>query len=296
MAYHVAAEIRVVLFDIDDTLLDHERAARVAAAEWLRQDTAYQGRSDDDLFAVWMAGERRHYRRFERGEISHLDQRCERVREYLPRLADASRDRLLAEFEVFLDIYAHHWWPVPGAVDAVERMEAAGRRVAFLSNAELGQQQRKLAAIGLGAGRPLFTASHLVAGKPDQRAFAATCAGLGVAACEVLMVGDSPTSDYAGARAAGLDAVLVAAAHHAEFTGQTQTSDKIDSAETTGTTAQGGASGPAGGFDSVGGSDSAGAVDPVGPLDLVGPDAARVAWQHAQDTGHYLATLDELTA
>lgn len=222
MNVSVGNPTRVVLFDIDDTLLDHERAARVAAAEWLRRDNAHRGRSDDDLFDVWMAGERRHYRRFERGEISHTDQRCERVREYLPHLADASQSDLLAEFEVFLQIYAQHWHPLPGAVEAVHRMEAAGLRVGYLSNAELTQQQHKLETLGLGSRRPLFTASHLIAGKPDRRAFAAACAGFGVDLGEVLMVGDNPTSDYAGALAAGLDAVLVATGsrHEAGLSGE----------------------------------------------------------------------------
>lgn len=214
MTFRIGDHISTVLFDIDDTLLDHHYAVRHGSVAWLRRFDEYAPRTDDELFDLWMDNERRHYGRFERGEISHQDQRCERVREMAPRMADASRDALLAEFSVFLDEYSRMWRPLPGAVAAVQRVEAANLKVGFLSNAELTQQQAKLTALGLGIRRPLFVASHLIAGKPDQRAYAATCAGMGVEPGETLMIGDSPTSDYQGALDAGLDAVLIEAKHH----------------------------------------------------------------------------------
>ena len=56
------------------------------------------------------------------------------------------------------------------------------------------------------------------AAKPDGAIFAHALAVLGVEASEALHVGDNPEADYDGARAAGLDALLVdrrAAANHA---------------------------------------------------------------------------------
>jgi len=51
--------------------------------------------------------------------------------------------------------------------------------------------------------------SALPAGKPDPRAFRHTLTLLGVDAGAALMVGDSIEKDVLGARAAGLDAVLL---------------------------------------------------------------------------------------
>lgn len=214
MTFRIGDHISTVLFDIDDTLLDHHYAVRHGAVAWLRRFDEYATRTDDELFDLWMDNEHRHYGRFERGEISHQDQRCERVREMAPGMAAASREALLTEFSVFLDEYSRMWRPLPGAVAAVQRIEAAGLKVGFLSNAELTQQQGKLTALGLGIRRPLFVASHLIVGKPDPRAYAATCAGMGVNPGETLMIGDSPTSDYQGATNAGLYAVLIQAKHH----------------------------------------------------------------------------------
>jgi putative hydrolase of the HAD superfamily len=45
--------------------------------------------------------------------------------------------------------------------------------------------------------------------KPDPRAFAALCAATGVAAADILYVGDSPYDDAHGAKLAGMQTVLI---------------------------------------------------------------------------------------
>ena len=50
----------------------------------------------------------------------------------------------------------------------------------------------------------MLASSGLPAAKPDRRAFEAACAALGTAAGQTLMIGDNPTTDIAGGRAAGL--------------------------------------------------------------------------------------------
>lgn len=218
MAFYVPPTCTTVLFDIDDTLMDHRSAAQRAAIAWLRQYPDYAGCSDQELIDVWMEQERRHYQRFERGEISHTEQRCERMRALLPDGPDLSPEELLAHFADFFDRYVSNWSPLPGAVEVVHRLEASGLRVGYLTNGSLSQQLDKVETLGLGRHRPLFAVSHLVAGKPDRRAFEAACAGMGTDATEVLMVGDNPVSDYEAALAAGLAAVLAGSAHHSSFT------------------------------------------------------------------------------
>ena len=55
----------------------------------------------------------------------------------------------------------------------------------------------------------MVTSSELPAGKPDPRAFTALCQQLGTTAGSVVFVGDDPVADVAGARGAGLQAVLL---------------------------------------------------------------------------------------
>jgi putative hydrolase of the HAD superfamily len=59
----------------------------------------------------------------------------------------------------------------------------------------------------------VVASSELPAGKPDPRAFTALCQRLGTTAGSVMFVGDDPLTDVAGARSAGLQAVLLDRAH-----------------------------------------------------------------------------------
>ncbi|WP_350281716.1 HAD family hydrolase [Kribbella sp. HUAS MG21] len=71
-------------------------------------------------------------------------------------------------------------------------------------------QRFKLERLGLAAEIDLLIAGDtLPAGKPDPRAFAHALQRLDAAPHDVMMVGDSLTNDVRGARAVGIDAVLV---------------------------------------------------------------------------------------
>ncbi|MCU0253481.1 MAG: HAD-IA family hydrolase, partial [Acidobacteria bacterium] len=86
---------------------------------------------------------------------------------------------------------------------------AAGRRLAVVSNAE-GQVEQDLAAAGFGRYLETVVDSHLVGvAKPHPRIFAIALERLGVGAEQALYVGDVPAYDVAGARAAGMPAVLL---------------------------------------------------------------------------------------
>ncbi len=95
---------------------------------------------------------------------------------------------------------------VPGVLRA---LRAAGARLVVLSNWDVSLHEA-LAATGLA---PLVDAAvssaEAGAAKPDRRAFAAALALAGAGPDEAVHVGDSPEFDVAGARAAGLAAVLV---------------------------------------------------------------------------------------
>jgi HAD superfamily hydrolase (TIGR01509 family) len=96
-----------------------------------------------------------------------------------------------------------------GVPHALERMRAAGLKLAVVSNSE-GTVEAMLAEQGL---RPFFetVVDSAVVGlvKPDAAIFHLALDRLGVAPDAAIMVGDSPTADVFGARAAGLRAALL---------------------------------------------------------------------------------------
>lgn len=104
-----------------------------------------------------------------------------------------------------------HWQILPGALEAVEALNAEGFRLAVVSNAPSQTfLDAAVARIGL---RPFFSPvrSSALAGarKPDPRLFLPIAAEWRLDPATVVVVGDGLAADITGAHAAGMRGVLV---------------------------------------------------------------------------------------
>ena len=98
----------------------------------------------------------------------------------------------------------------PDAVPALEALRAAGARVVVVSNWDCSLAQA-LARAGLGGlVDGVVSSAEVGRAKPAPEPFRAGLDLAGVEAGDALFVGDSPDTDIAGARAAGIRALLVA--------------------------------------------------------------------------------------
>jgi HAD superfamily hydrolase (TIGR01509 family) len=104
-----------------------------------------------------------------------------------------------------------HLWcrTMPGTSEALDRLRAAGLRLGIVSNSD-GRVEEALEAAGIRDRFDVILDSALVGvEKPDPAIFRAALTALGVAPDEALFVGDLYDVDVAGARAAGIKAVLL---------------------------------------------------------------------------------------
>lgn len=196
--------LRGIFFDLDDTLVDQRSAAAAAVVEW----AAGHGVTDELVSVRWNSVSDNHYARYQRREITLIEQRRARVREFLAiEVTDADADAIFAGY---LARYKAGWVAFDDAVPALRRARAAGLTVAVLTNGDEEQQRQKLTRLGLlDEIDLLISSSVLPAGKPDPRAFRVALDILGVRADEVLMVGNSLENDVFGAVNAGIEAILV---------------------------------------------------------------------------------------
>jgi putative hydrolase of the HAD superfamily len=96
-----------------------------------------------------------------------------------------------------------------GVREALDRLRASGLRLAVVSNSE-GTVEAMLVEQQLRDYFDTVVDSAVVGvAKPDPRIFQTALDRLGVGAVDAIMVGDSPTADIDGARAAGLRAALL---------------------------------------------------------------------------------------
>ena len=97
----------------------------------------------------------------------------------------------------------------PEAIEAVRRVRAAGLVAGVISNSN-GSVRSILEETGLAAHLHFILDSSVVGvEKPDPRIFALGLREAGVTAAEAIYVGDLYSVDVLGARAAGLDGILL---------------------------------------------------------------------------------------
>ncbi|WP_295850498.1 phosphoglycolate phosphatase [uncultured Xylophilus sp.] len=114
--------------------------------------------------------------------------------------------RYLAHYD---RINGRHAEPFPGAAEGLQALQAAGLRLACLTNKPTGLAQQLLRDKGLdGFFLHVFGGDAFARKKPDPLPVLQTCAALGTAPAATLMVGDS-RNDAEAARAAGCPVALV---------------------------------------------------------------------------------------
>ncbi|MFC8508964.1 HAD family hydrolase [Streptomyces sp. NPDC057411] len=196
--------IRAVLWDIDDTIFDYARADHDGMRAHLTAEGLVDGyASVDQALLRWKELTLLHWRRFEAGGVDFLEQRRERVRDFLgrPALGAAEADEW---FERYLAHYEAAWELFPDAVPVLDLL-AGEYRHAVLSNSSIHNQERKLRLLGVrDRFEAVLCAAELGVAKPAAEAFHAACAALGLAPGEVAYVGDQPDIDARGAAEAGL--------------------------------------------------------------------------------------------
>ena len=203
----MTAPVRGVLFDLDDTLFDHNYATTCATASL---------RDTEPLFSAWPAEELRR-RHSELLEIIHVEvvagrlaidaARRERFRRLLEDAggSEEAQGRAVDLARCYRGAYEKNWRPVAGAVDLLTALKARGVRVAVVTNNLTSEQEMKLQQCALAdLVDALITSEAIGSAKPNPAIFVAALAAVGVSASEAVMVGDAWDTDVAGALAAGV--------------------------------------------------------------------------------------------
>lgn len=130
-------------------------------------------------------------------------------------VAAVFNDRRFRDFDAFFDeVYrcfggGAGWELYPDALPVLRQLRAAGRILAIVSNFD----ERIFGvcrALGLSAWfDSIQISSRVGAAKPDRRIFAAALAAHGLEPGEAVHVGDHPEEDVAGARACGIQPILL---------------------------------------------------------------------------------------
>ena len=192
-----------VLFDVDDTLCRYRRSAGevlTAAFEQVGVDPYFDATAYYDRYAEFVD---------ETEDVRELRREC-----FAAISADAGRDPDVgrAVARAFAAERDHtNVEPLPGALDAVETV-ARDHRVGVVTNGAPAMQSAKLRGIGLAdAFETVVHAGYDARAKPDPEPFEHALTELGTSAERAVHVGNSLSSDVAGAHAAGVASAWLAA-------------------------------------------------------------------------------------
>jgi putative hydrolase of the HAD superfamily len=200
----------LVLFDLDDTLLDHRGAVSRGILRHVDLSPGHLVVHDRDAaVTLWHALEEQHYHRYLSGELSFSGQRRARALDFAAahgvRLADTEADTW---FDTYFESYRDSWELFDDALPCLDRLEAAGARLGVITNGEPDYQQVKLDRTGLrGRFEHVIASGGVGFAKPDPRIFLEACARFGVEPSYAAYVGDRLQTDAIGAAGAGLTGV-----------------------------------------------------------------------------------------
>lgn len=194
--------IRVILWDIDGTLLDFPAAERCALQDCFRRFAL--GPCDESRVARYSAINEAWWKRLERGEVTKKQLLPGRFQEFFAQegLAFSDYETLNAFYQEKL---GEHIFFVEDSARLVQSLRGRVKQYAVTNGTKVAQDG-KLRRSGLGALLDgVFISEVVGAEKPSPAFFDAVLAAIGpYAKDEILIVGDSLTSDMLGGNRAGL--------------------------------------------------------------------------------------------
>jgi putative hydrolase of the HAD superfamily len=196
-----------IFFDIDATLLDHEKAAEIAVATFLQSFAHLLPYSQGEFLKTWHEVADRHNNLYFQGKVSLIAQRRNRMREIFarsePDLADTDAD---FRFQLYLEHYEANWKLFDDVLPCLDRL--AHMRLGLISNGDLEQQRKKLKQTGLvDRFSTVLISSEIGIGKPAPEIFLEACRRAEVSPEDCLYVGDRLDVDVLASRAVGMEGV-----------------------------------------------------------------------------------------
>ncbi len=204
----ITTTISAVLFDLDNTLFDHDKAEVEALKEvHSLYHQIFSGVSFETFHSKFRVNNDKLWELLVAGEITRWESREER---FSRTLSDCGRDTTLAGemFSAYLSIYIYYHFMIDGTETLIQTLHKNNYRLGIITNGFTTVQENKMDQLGI---RDYFTtivmSEHVGVMKPNPKIFDVALQSIGCEAHECLFVGDSFSSDVKGAVNAGMQAV-----------------------------------------------------------------------------------------
>lgn len=200
---------KVVFFDMDNTLVDHQYASENAL---LHVRNSFEKTKKYDMALIksgWRRDFNRYWKDVIRGKITLEESWIQRFKQMFQSLGIDSLSNLpqKAAYE-YGRIYATNVKEVPGALDLIRVLKGEGISIGVITNNTERMQSTKLRDCGFAEYVDfVLTSESCGIMKPDPRIFQMALEKFNVIPAESVMVGDSYEYDIVGALESGISSV-----------------------------------------------------------------------------------------
>lgn len=202
--------IKIVVFDLDDTLIDNEYA-EYESLRWLTQEIKITGVSLQNMVRVWREKNEEYFSKYLLGEMSFKDQRAKRFEDFLNHFGHyISKDEMTILLDSFISKRDQFRRVYPDCIPCLQTLKKRNIPCGLISNGERAVQESKLARVGLEASFDYVVFSSDVGiPKPNHEIFLSFLKMANVQPDEVLFIGDRMDMDVLPASRIGITAYLL---------------------------------------------------------------------------------------
>lgn len=204
-AIHILEKNIKVLFDLDDTLINHSQAEVDAAIKFGKKFSSVIPDYDEHTFVdLWKKTSEKYFMEFLAGRMTFKEQRVQRIRDIFQD-QNMTDNESFAYFNKYHIYYEDSWNLFLDVIETLEFLKAQNIDIGILSDGSQQQQEHKLEKTGINDYFEfVITAESEGMSKPNPLFFQRAADKFGVKLKDVIYIGDNLNKDAIGATDAGL--------------------------------------------------------------------------------------------
>ena len=194
----------MIFFDLDDTLLDHETAARAGASNIFNTYRSSFQENLEAFLARWNTVSEKYFQSNSKIKYELWEERRLRIMEIFSQ--EFSDQEAELRFKIYLGAYEAAWRLFPDAVPCLAAFR--GRQLGLITNGESEMHRLKIEKLGLGPYfQTVIISREVGCAKPDKAIFELAASQAGVKIQECIYVGDRLQTDAIGSQKAGMKGI-----------------------------------------------------------------------------------------
>lgn len=201
--------LKAILLDLDDTLYDHLLSARTGLAALATKFPRLESVPFSELENRYSKALEHFHLLLMNGSMNQREVRVARMQQLFGSFdIELGQERAYERYTEFRAGYDSVCRLVPGALELLAELKQGNWQLACVTNNLVAEQLPKLDRLGIHHFFDQIVISEEVGvSKPDRKIFDVTSDRLSVSLGDCLMIGDSLTSDIAGANSVGIPCI-----------------------------------------------------------------------------------------